>query len=1191
MFAPRSLTTKWFKTSRRESVFRLTFVSSSSVKSSPWPTSKEDSNSPASPSSSSSSSLPTSPSAGFGSTTSLNSEQKRAIDISLSMARMIKAFRTRGHFAARIDPLQNIDEESLDDDLKNIRETRTLWYDLPYIPDVVKLLRINDHPDLSAFGMEDVDLDECFYLGSQLRVKNQEFWSLRQLISNLSHAYSGNVGIEYAHLEHGDEIFWLETKIEGELGPRQWGTPGKEERLQNLECLQKTHETAQFLGKMFPGSKVFGIDGCEALCTGLKSILRQGSEMGVDSIEMGMAHRGRINVLNSVFEKKLSSICNQFNENEHNISDVKYHLGTRAEVNVEYNGKIGKMRLSLAANPSHLEAVNSVVLGTTKAAQFYAGDMTLRTCDVEKRMEQTKRIMPVLIHGDASFCGQGIVAECLELSNHPDYTVGGCIHIIVNNQIGFTTNGRENRYSYQCTNVAKSIEVPIFHVNGDDIDAVNEVCKLAVEWRMKFGKDVVIDLVCYRRQGHNTLDDPRITQPVTYRLIDKLRPVFYIYRDKLLKENLITQEEINERSKKILEQNQKGFLESKQYQPDPAEWLASNWQGKAIGSLVADRPYNQTGLGLKVIEKVGRSLCKVPEDMVLHPDIEKLLNYRTKCLNTGEGINMAFAEALAFGCLMKKFEVDEEDNEFKKGGKYNVDHPPVNVRLSGQDSIRGTFNQRHAKIVCQKTSKTFWQLNNMDVKEQATISVCNSALSEAAVLGFEYGYSLSNEMALTIWEAQFGDFANVAQSIIDNFIVSGENKWANNSALVMLLPHGYDGQGPEHSSARLERFLQMADDDPNEIPGKDLYSQEEMESGWTQLVEAAYSHHTSSQSISNSDKDSGLEEGWLDIKLVSRVVAKYAPNVTTERIDIAISEILSEQRGIAGDENESVDHLIYYGKVPDDHGRVRNKLTRAAYFELMASWLQRNYDQTQNIIVIAPTTPAQYFHALRRQIHRHYAKPLVVMSSKWLLHHKSCTSDMADMGPGTFFQRVILEEGRGDNMSTRRTKTNLKFVEPSSMKKIIFCSGKIFYHLYHARSAHRSKNKIIEDCDTIMCRIEQIAPFPYDLVAPILMRYPNAQIVWVQEEPKNMGAWGFVQPRFDTLLKHVNSPDLSSSFKDPSISTKSWSMKKRRNKATTTISYIGRAPSASPATGSYKVHAQEQEELLERVFVPVQRDH
>jgi 2-oxoglutarate dehydrogenase complex dehydrogenase (E1) component-like enzyme len=497
----------------------------------------------------------------------------------------------------------------------------------------------------------------------------------------------------------------------------------------------------------------------------------------------------------------------------------------------------------------------------------------------------------------------------------------------------------------------------------------------------------------------------------------------------------------------------------------------------------------------------------VPEDMVLHDDIKILLQQRKRMMESEKGITIAFAEALAFGCLMTRFSPEDAAKKSSSGEALSMleemqEHPPVAIRLSGQDSVRGTFNQRHAAIVCQKTSRQYWQLNHLEMQEQASITVCNSNLCEAAILGYEYGYSLSNEMALTLWEAQFGDFANVAQGIIDNFIVSGEDKWSNYSSLVMLLPHGYDGQGPEHSSARLERFLQLVDDDPDEIPGKGIYTIEQMEAGYAMLVAGEQ----------NKNADIGIDKSTL-----IAAISKHAPNATTERIDVAVAEILSELHGT-------------------DKSKKDKRISKDDWCFLMSSWLQRNTEQRHNLCVISPSSPAQYFHALRRQIHRHYAKPLVVMSSKWLLHHKSCTSDLADMGPGTFFQRIIAEGGRGDNMAEKNKKAGLIHAEPQDIKKLIFCCGKIFYHLYHARSASlSSKNsgngndngngnghgQVVSDI--VFVRLEQIAPFPYDVVGPVIERYPNAQLIWVQEEPKNMGAWGFVKLRFDTIVKDLNA--------------------------------------------------------------------
>jgi len=558
------------------------------------------------------------------------------------------------------------------------------------------------------------------------------------------------------------------------------------------------------------------------------------------------------------------------------------------------------------------------------------------------------------------------------------------------------------------------------------------------------------------------------------------------------------------------------------------EWLSSNWQGSAIGSLISKRPYNQTGVNLSTLKKLMKSLTKVPEDFVLHKEIQKIIDYRKKCLETGTGINFAFSEALAFGALMTKFTPLKED---KKDVPTTVtkdlrmeEHPTVHVRLSGQDSVRGTFNQRHSAIFCQKTTKYFIQLNNLDMGEQAKISVANSSLSEEAILGFEYGYSLSNDMALVLWESQFGDFANGAQTMIDCFIASGESKWQNQSSLVMLLPHGYDGQGPDHSSGRLERFLQLVDDDPDQKPGQGRFSLSEMEAGFDTI-----------------DKN---KVGFVTLETFTKAIRNYTQS-TDERVELTIAEIITELQDLG---------LI---STKDDGTPI---FTKESWCKLMSSWLQSNSERRHNLVIVVPSTPAQYFHCLRRQIHRPFNKPLIVMSAKWLLHHRACVSHINDMTTGTFFQRIILEGGRGDNMSrnedyneedNKEEKNNL--LHPLNIRRVLFCSGKVFYHLYHARHSMAIK-------DITIIRVEQIAPFPYDLIGPAIARFPNADLVWTQEEPKNQGAWGYVKPRFDTAMREAGIID-------------------RPN-----IRYVGRKPSSSSAVGSYHIHDQEQKAFIKEAL-------
>jgi len=611
------------------------------------------------------------------------------------------------------------------------------------------------------------------------------------------------------------------------------------------------------------------------------------------------------------------------------------------------------------------------------------------------------------------------------------------------------------------------------------------------------------------------------------------------------------------------------FKTSQSYKVNPNEWLASNWQGQAIGALIAERPYNQTGVAADVLLRIGYTLCHVPTDIEVHPEVLQLLSARKRMLDNGKGFNIAFAETLAFGTLMTKYTppalgssylslYEDEDQDMTPAETYlalqfadryqekhphniaehksslhvdMVDHPTVHVRLSGQDCVRGTFNQRHAAITCQETSRLYVPLNNMarvsaisekmggqTALEQATFTVCNSSLSETAVLGFEYGYSLSNAMALTIWEAQFGDFVNVAQMIIDNFIVSGESKWntkQSGSALVMLLPHGYDGQGPEHSSARLERFLSLTDDDPDVIPGIGDIVQEEVIAGFDVLDKFKHGR------IRREDFGKFL----TDHALVEDV---------GHRVDLAVAELFSES-----------------GRDDADF------LTRDDWVNLMTAWGQRNSERRINIFVVNPTTPAQYFHVLRRQIHRPYTKPLIVMTAKWMLHHKRCVSSIDEFLRGTFFQRLIVEGGRGDNVLSKG------ILPPEQIKRAIFCSGKIFYHLLQARNAKQINN-------ITLIRLEQLAPFPYDVIIPTIHKYLDAELIWCQEEPKNMGAWSYVRPRLDTALRHLRSGS-------------TWTGSSRIA-AARTFSYIGRKPSAASATGSYKVHVSEMKDIMEQAM-------
>jgi len=1044
--------------------------------------------------------------------------------------RGISAFRNRGHYAATLDPLH------MDD-----KYTRGAMYKPDDVPDIVQFLKAKTETDFDFDVLPSMGqvTDMSPYLSDRiLNLENDIFtkfpkskWSVNGLVKAMIGTYASNVGVEFAHLESDNEKKWLLRKMEARMSPDTsvWSRTDPKQQRRTLTRLMRTDHCSRFLNRKYPSSKVFGIEGCECLIPGLWSILgRAAHKYDLEGVEMGMAHRGRLNVLHDVLGKPFQAICTEFNEAELYYGDVKYHLGTRGAAEVEsLDGKqpAKKVHISLAANPSHLEAVNSVVIGKSKAKQTFLND------------EKKTRIMPILLHGDAAFSGQGVVAEVLELSNMKEYSVGGTIHIIINNQIGFTTDPRAGRTAYHCTDVAKGVGAPIFHVNGDDVDAVVTVCKLATDWRMTFHKDCVIDIVCYRRHGHNEQDDPKITHPLMTEKIKAHPTILEIYSKKLLSEGVIKQEEIAALSKSIQEEYEMDYVEAKAYQPDPLEWLQSNWQGDAFGALISGRPYNSTGARIKTLREIGKVLTHIPEGFKVHPDVEKLIEKRKRVFESGKGVTWSLAEALAFGCLITPYKPSDKIgmSDANKGlelegadavaklDEWTVDenlmreHPIVHVRLSGQDCVRGTFNQRHAAYFCQETNKPYYPLDHMELigyKDFAEVKVCNSNLSEFAVMGFEYGYSLSNEMALTVWEAQFGDFANNAQCIIDNFIVSGEQKWNNKSGIVLLLPHGYDGNGPEHSSGRLERFLTMVDDDPDAMPGKSEFTRNE--------IEAAFDIIDKSRT------------GFISKQELEDLVKMFMRDDYDQRaLDTTLKEIMRDL-GVGS----------------------RGVITRKMWYETMTAWLHTRAEQKHNIIVTVPSTPAQYFHVLRRQIHRPYAKPLVVMSAKWMLHHAICVSELNALSTGTHFQRIITEgkNSKGDN-TTWRMKEPL--LPDEQIERLVFCSGQIFYHLFNMRQALGIKN-------VAFVRIEQLAPFPYDIIGPAaLSRYPNAEIIWAQEEPKNMGAYFYVKPRLITAMAETE---------------KDGGPKARQ------VHYVGRMPSAAPANGGMKQHLVDQRDILRKAL-------
>ena len=849
---------------------------------------------------------------------------------SLRARLLIRAYRIAGHLKADLDPL-NLDEKK-------------------YIPDL----------DPKTYGLEEEDMFKEVFVDGVFGINRIK---LEELIKILEKYYCGRIGTQFMHIQDKEQRDWIMDKIENVKPDEIFTEKGKKAILERLTAAEFFEN---FLDKKYTGTKRFGLEGGEALIPALEQILKYGGKNGIEEVVLGMPHRGRLNVLANFMGKPFSAIFSEFQGNASNpddvqgSGDVKYHLGTSSDRIFENI----KVHLSLTANPSHLEAVNPVVVGKVRAKQ-----------DQKKDVDR-KKVVGLLMHGDAAFSGQGLVPETLDLSGLKGYKTGGTIHFIVNNQIGFTTSPTFSRSGPYCSDVALMVEAPIFHVNGDDPEAVVYVARIATEFRQKFNKDVVIDMFCYRRQGHNESDEPAFTQPLMYEKIRSHPTTRQIYAKKLLKENVMTNEEIEFLWEEWSDKLEKDLEAGKSFKPNKADWLEGSWSGfESKGSI---KPNTITGLPLKTLKEFGVKLAEIPEGFTINKKVQRVLQRRLKSISEGRDIDWACAESLAFASLL---------NEGK------------NVRLSGQDCGRGTFSQRHAILVDQNSEEKFSTLNNF-LNNESRVEIVDSPLSEAAVLGFEYGYTLADPNTLVLWEAQFGDFANGAQLIIDQFIVSGESKWLRMSGITILLPHGYEGQGPEHSSARIERYLQMAAED--------------------------------------------------------------------------------------------------------------------------------------NIQIINCTTPSNYFHVLRRQMLRKFRKPLIIFTPKSLLRHKEAVSNIEEMTENTKFKKIIID-GKIENI-----------------KKVIFCSGKIYYDI-------KEKMNNQQAISTLIIRIEQLYPFPTDILEGIIKECRNASFVWCQEEPKNMGAWTFLQPLFTDLLHGCNV----------------------KNQI---IEYVGRKESASTATGLFKKHVEEQNKILEELF-------
>ncbi|HZG27469.1 2-oxoglutarate dehydrogenase E1 component [Ensifer adhaerens] len=864
---------------------------------------------------------------------------------------MIRAYRMRGHLHAKLDPLGIA-------------------------------APVDDFNELSPenYGFTAADYDRKIFIDNVLGL---EYATIREMLDILQRTYCSTLGVEFMHISDPEAKAWIQERIEGPDKGVEFTPNGKKAILSKLI---EAEGYEQFLDVRFKGTKRFGLDGGESLIPALEQIIKRGGNLGLKEVVLGMAHRGRLNVLTNVMGKPHRAVFHEFKggsyapDDVEGSGDVKYHLGASSDREFDNN----KVHLSLTANPSHLEIVNPVVMGKARAkqdqiAQVWDGDII--------PLSERAKVLPLLLHGDAAFAGQGVTAEILGLSGLRGHRVAGTMHFIINNQIGFTTNPAYSRSSPYPSDVAKMIEAPIFHVNGDDPEAVVYAAKIATEFRMKFHKPVVIDMFCYRRFGHNEGDEPSFTQPKMYKEIRAHKTVVQVYADRLIAEGLITEGDLEKMKADWRAHLEQEFEAGQAYKPNKADWLDGVWSGLRAADNADEQRRGKTGVPMKQLKEIGKKISEIPAGFNAHKTIQRFMENRSKMIETGEGIDWAMAEALAFGSLCLD------------GHK---------IRLSGQDCERGTFSQRHSVLYDQETEERYVPLANLS-PTQARYEVINSMLSEEAVLGFEYGYSLARPNALTLWEAQFGDFANGAQVVFDQFISSGERKWLRMSGLVCLLPHGFEGQGPEHSSARLERWLQMCAED--------------------------------------------------------------------------------------------------------------------------------------NMQVANCTTPANYFHILRRQMKRDFRKPLILMTPKSLLRHKRAVSQLSEMAGDSSFHRLLWDDAEVVKDGP------IKLQKDAKIRRVVMCSGKVYYDLLEER-----EKRGIDDI--YLLRLEQLYPFPAKALINELSRFRNAEMVWCQEEPKNMGSWSFIDPYLEWVLAHIDA-------------------KYQR------VRYTGRPAAASPATGLMSKHLAQLEAFLE----------
>ena len=865
-------------------------------------------------------------------TINLDSDTRSETLDSIRALMLIRAYRVRGHLKANLDPLN--------------------------------LARFDENPELDpkTYGFEDSDMDRTIFIDNVLGLKEA---TLNEIIQKLQTTYCGTIGVQFMHIQDPEQKAWIQKTLEKVLNQPDFTDIGKKAILERLTAAE-TFE--KFLDRKYTGTKRFGLEGAESMVPALEQILKRGGKLGLEEVVIGTAHRGRLNVLANFMGKPFEAIFSEFQGNSSNpddiqgAGDVKYHLGASSDRTFDNK----KVHLSLTANPSHLEAVNPVVVGKVRAKQDQKEDLGRR------------KVTALLIHGDAAFSGQGLVPETLDLSELKGYRIGGTIHFIINNQIGFTTNPVNARSGPYCSDVALMVQAPIFHVNGDDPEAVVHAARIAIEFRQTFNKDVVIDMFSYRRHGHNEGDEPAFTQPIMYKKISHHPTTREIYSKKLIEQNLITENEASSYVDNCYKKLEIDYKKANSYKPDTADWFRGAWLGLDIAREKGSRR-GDTSITKKKFDKVAKGITTIPEEFKIHKKLIKVVELRKRAYLGKSFIDWSSAEALAIGSLLIE---------------------GIKIRLTGQDSGRGTFSQRHAILVDQENENKIVLLNNITDKQQM-FEIVDSPLSEASVLGFEYGYSLAEPNALVMWEAQFGDFANGAQVIIDQFIASGESKWLRMSGLTLLLPHGYEGQGPEHSSARMERFLQLCAED--------------------------------------------------------------------------------------------------------------------------------------NLQIVNSTTPANYFHVLRRQMNRSFRKPVIIFTPKSLLRNKNAVSRVDDFISGSWFHRVL-----PDPITTSKSQ---------KIDRVVLCSGKVFYDLIKTREDRKIKNiKLI--------RIEQLYPFPNDAVLRELKHYKDSEIVWCQEEPKNMGAWTYISPLIEEVMMDLKT-------------------KKFR------VKYIGRPSQASTATGLFSRHLEEQQKLIE----------